>query len=123
MSHRISLVLMLVVLSLVVGSSSCRKSTPTIAVIPRTSGTLLWEAEHTGVQREAANHGLNVYWNAPMREDDVQGQIDILTRALNRGVKGLIVSPVEALPLRISIHRALLEDVPRVVESDQRRLG
>jgi len=84
-------------------------------VIPRTCGTLLWEAEHTGVEQAAAAYGLIVYWNAPMREDDVQGQIDILTHALDKGAKGLIVSPVEALPLRISIHRALLAGTPVVV--------
>jgi ribose transport system substrate-binding protein len=93
----------------------CRQAMPTIAVIPRTCGTLLWEAEHTGVQRAASGYGLNVYWNAPMRDDDVQGQIEILSRALDHGAKGLIVSPVEALPLRISIHRALLAGTPVVV--------
>ena len=50
-----------------------------------------------------------------MRDDDVQGQIAILTRALDHGAKGLIVSPVEALPLRISVHRALLAGTPVVV--------
>ena len=50
-----------------------------------------------------------------MRDDDVQGQIEILSRALDHGAKGLIVSPVEALPLRISIHRALLAGTPVVV--------
>jgi ribose transport system substrate-binding protein len=93
----------------------CREATPTIAVVPRTCGTLLWEAEHTGVERAASGYGLNVYWNAPMRDDDVQGQIEILKRALDHGAKGLIVSPVEALPLRISIHRALLAGTPVVV--------
>ncbi len=86
-----------------------------IAVIPRTCGTYLWEAEHTGAEREAAVYGFNVYLNAPMREDDVQGQIEILNRALDHGALGLIVSPVEALPLRISIHRALLAGTPVVV--------
>jgi ribose transport system substrate-binding protein len=95
--------------------TGCRRTAPTIAVIPRTCGTLLWEAEHTGVEREAFAYGYNVYWNAPMREDDVQGQIEILTRALHHGAKGLIVSPVEALPLRISINRALLAGTPVVV--------
>ncbi|MGD0893319.1 MAG: substrate-binding domain-containing protein [Terracidiphilus sp.] len=93
----------------------CRRPMPTIAVVPRTCGTLLWEAEHTGVERTASGYGLNVYWNAPMRDDDVQGQIEILKRALEHGAKGLIVSPVEALPLRISIHRALLAGTPVVV--------
>lgn len=92
-----------------------RQSLPTIAVIPRTCGTWLWEAEHTGVQRTAGGYGLYVYWNAPMREDDVQGQIDILTRAIRRRVKGIIVSPVEALPLRTPIHGALDKGIPVVV--------
>lgn len=95
--------------------AGCRQALPTVAVIPRTCGTLLWEAEHTGVERTASGYGLNVYWNAPMRDDDVQGQIEILKRALDHGAKGLIVSPVEALPLRISIHRALLAGTPVVV--------
>jgi ribose transport system substrate-binding protein len=86
-----------------------------IAVIPRTSGTLLWEAEHTGAQREAWKRNLDVYWNAPMREDDIQGQIEILSRALEHNSKGLIVAPVEALPLRTSIGRALEKGTPVVV--------
>jgi len=95
--------------------TGCRRAAPTIAVIPRTAGTLLWEAEHTGVERVASASGLNVYWNAPMRDDDVQGQIEIIKRALDHGAQGLIVSPVEALPLRISINRALLSGTPVVV--------
>jgi len=50
-----------------------------------------------------------------MRDDDVQGQIEILARALKRGVKGVIVSPVEALPLRTSVYNALQEGIPVVV--------
>jgi len=88
---------------------------PVIAVIPRTCGTWLWEAEHTGIARAAPAYGLYVYWNAPMREDDVQGQIDILTRADKAGVRGIIVSPVEALPLRSSVHKALQGGTPVVV--------
>jgi ribose transport system substrate-binding protein len=95
--------------------TGCRRSAPTIVVIPRTCGTLLWEAEHTGIVRAARAYGSNVYWNAPMREGDVQGQIDILTQALAHGDKGLIVSAVESLQLRISIHRALLAGTPVVV--------
>lgn len=95
--------------------TSCERRPPTIAVIPRTCGTWLWEAEHTGVARTAQAYGLYVYWNAPMREDDVQGQIEILQRALQRGVKGVIVAPVEALPLRTSVHNALQEGTPVVV--------
>ncbi len=95
--------------------TGCKRTPPTIAVIPRTSGTWLWEAEHTGVERAAGKYGLNVYWNAPMREDDVQGQIEILAQVLKRGVSGVIISPVEALPLRTSVHNALQGGTPVVV--------
>jgi ribose transport system substrate-binding protein len=87
----------------------------TIAVIPRTCGTWLWEGEHTGVARAAQEYGINVYWNAPMREDDVQGQIDIFMRVLKNRVRGVIVSPVEALPLRTCIHKAVAKGTPVVV--------
>jgi len=50
-----------------------------------------------------------------MREDDVQSQIEIVTQALKRGAKGVIVSPVEALPLRTCIHKALQDGTPVVV--------
>lgn len=93
----------------------CRKAIPTIAVIPRTSGTLLWEPEHTGAMREAWARDVYVYWNAPMREDDIQGQIDILSRAIERGVKGVIISPDAALPLRAPVAAALNRGIPVVV--------
>jgi ribose transport system substrate-binding protein len=99
----------------VVAMSGCRRPMATIAVIPRTCGTWLWEAEHTGVERAASAYGLSVYWNAPMRDDDVQGQIEILTHALDRGAKGIIISPVEALPLRTPVYRALKTGTPVVV--------
>jgi ribose transport system substrate-binding protein len=94
---------------------SCGKTVPMIAVIPRTCGTLLWEAEHTGVERVARKAGYNVYWNAPMRGDDVQGQIDLLTRVLARDPSGVIISPTQALPLRSPIHSAMELGVPIVV--------
>jgi ribose transport system substrate-binding protein len=95
--------------------SACHKPTPTVAAIPRTCGTLLWEAEHTGIQRVATADGVNIYWNAPMREDDVQGQIEVLGGAIRHGVRGVLISPVEALPLRTPVHRALEEGIPVVV--------
>ena len=95
--------------------AACHRTEPTVAVIPKTCGTLLWEAEHTGAEREAKARGINVYWNAPMREDDIQGQIDLVSRALDRGAKGVIVSPVAALPFRAPAYGMLQKGIPVVV--------
>ena len=84
-----------------------RQRPVTIAVIPRTCGTWLWEALHTGTARTARQYGYSLYWNAPMREDDVQGQIDVLTHALDEKMQGIILAPVESLPLLTPVRDAV----------------
>ena len=68
-----------------------------------------------GAARVAAAKGLEIYWNAPMRENDAQGQIEIVNRAMSRGAKGLILAPVEDRPLVASVHRVLQKETPVVV--------
>ena len=99
----------------ILGLASCRRIPATIAVIPRTSGTWLWEAEHTGVARSAPQDGFQIYWTAPMRDDDVQGQIEILDQAVKKRVIGVIVSPIATLPLRTPVRKALAQNTPVVV--------
>ena len=50
-----------------------------------------------------------------MREDDIQGQIDSLSHAINRGVRGVIISPDAALPLRAPVAAVLDRGIPVVV--------
>lgn len=50
-----------------------------------------------------------------MREDDVQRQIDILAQEMNRRVKGVVLSPVEDLPLRSPIRNTVQQGTPVVV--------
>jgi len=100
--------LAIMVSSLVAASKVWQHQRPvTIAVIPRTCGTWLWEALHTGTTRTARSYGYNVYWNAPMREDDVQGQIDVLSHALDEKMQGIILAPVESLPLLTPVRDAV----------------
>ncbi len=96
-------------------STGCKKAHPVIAVIPRTCGTALWEPEHAGAAAVARARGLEVYWNAPMRDDDIQAQIALIEKSLNRGYSGVIVSPIEMLPMRTPIQRAIAKGVPVVV--------
>lgn len=95
--------------------AGCKRAPLTVAVIPRTSGTALWEPEHAGAAAVARSHGLNLYWNAPMRDDDTQTQISLVEKSVDRGMAGIIVSPIETLPLRTPIRRVLAGGVPVVV--------
>jgi ribose transport system substrate-binding protein len=95
--------------------AGCKSARPVIAVIPRTCGTALWEPEHAGAAEVARSSGLDIYWNAPMRDDDTQTQISLIEKAQARGYAGIIVSPIETLPMRTPIRRALARGTSVVV--------
>lgn len=94
---------------------SCKRTPPTVAVIPRTCGTALWEPEHAGAATVARSAGVNLYWNAPMRDDDIRTQISLIEKSVERGMAGVIVSPIQTLPLRTPIRRVLARGIPVVV--------
>jgi ribose transport system substrate-binding protein len=95
--------------------AGCERTPLTVAVIPRTCGTALWEPEHAGTAAVARSVGLDVYWNAPMRDDDTQTQISLIEKSVDRGMAGIIVSPIQTLPLRTPVRRVLAKGIPVVV--------
>lgn len=109
---RLTIVLFLLA---VLAETGCKRAHPVIAVIPRTCGTALWEPEHAGAAAVARTRGLEIYWNAPMRDDDIQAQIALIQKSLKRGYAGVIVSPIETLPMRTPIQWVLAQGVPVVV--------
>jgi ribose transport system substrate-binding protein len=97
-------------------SAGCQRNVPiTIAVIPRTSGTMLWEPEHRGAQQTALDLGARIYWNAPTREDDVEGQIALVQRVSSGGYQGLILAPDQSRALITPIRRAMQRGLSIVV--------
>jgi ribose transport system substrate-binding protein len=94
----------------------CHSGAPfTIAVIPRTSGTGLWEPEHGGAEAAALRARALIYWNAPTREDDVEGQIAIVNQVISKGYQGLVLAPDQALALIAPVRRALARGIPTVI--------
>src|SRR5579884_1067267 len=93
----------------------CRSGPPVIAVVPRTTGMSLWEKEHTGAEAAAGAHGMKIYWNAPTREDDVQGQIALVQRIIDKHYDGLILSPDQTLALMTPVRRAVSKGIPTVI--------
>lgn len=97
-------------------AAGCRSSARfSIAVIPRTSGTILWEPEDVGAQQAAAELGEGIYWNASSREDDVDGQIALVDRVTSGRYKGLVLAPDHSLALITPVRRALASGLPIVI--------
>jgi ribose transport system substrate-binding protein len=106
---------LLILLVFLVFLCACNRISNTVAVIPRACGTALWEPEHAGAAHVARRDGMNLYWNAPTREDDVAGQIDLLDKVVARGYAGIIIAPDQTLPLRSPIRRIVSNGLPIVV--------
>lgn len=96
----------------------CNSAAPfNIAVIPRTSGTALWEPEHGGAEAASLHARAHIYWNAPTREDDVEGQIAIVNQIVSKGYQGLVLAPDQALALIAPVSRAVSRGIPTVIVS------
>jgi ribose transport system substrate-binding protein len=105
------------ILTLVWATGCHRNSKPMVAVIPRTTALILWEAEHAGAEAAARREGLTVYWNAPTREDDVERQISLIQHAVGAGARGLVLAPDQALALMVPVRNIVAQGIPTVIIS------
>lgn len=103
-------------LALVCGLGGC-KGPPSrqIALIPITTGVPLWDAAHAGAVRAAAGCGLGVHYNAPAREDDLQGQLALFDHSRGGDFAGIILAPIQAQAMRNPVQRAVSAGTPIVV--------
>jgi ribose transport system substrate-binding protein len=92
---------------------------PLIAVVPRTTGSTLWETERTGVNCAARQSRCRIYWNAPTHEDDVEGQISLLEKVRLGPYAGLILAPDHALALLTTVRRIIASGKPVVIISSR----
>jgi ribose transport system substrate-binding protein len=100
------------------GIAGCHATPTTVAVIPRTCGTRLWEPLHLGAALVARNAGVHIYWNAPTQENDVEKQIGFVRLALERNYRGVVVVPDESLVFRTPVGDLLNRRIPVVIVDD-----
>jgi ribose transport system substrate-binding protein len=98
--------------------SACRKAPPTVAVIPRTTATLLWEPLHLGVAEIAKNSGQRIYWNAPPDESDPDNQLALVLSCAKKGIRGVIYAPDGTPAARSAILQLTADHIPVVIVDD-----
>ena len=81
-----------------------------------TTGSTFWEAEHAGAHAASLKLRCQIYWNAPTREDDVEGQIALVQRiSKSRKYQGLVLAPDHALAVLAPVRSALAAGIPTVI--------
>jgi ribose transport system substrate-binding protein len=99
----------------IVAIPGCKQDNLRVAVIPRTTALTIWEAVHAGAEFAAGPQGMQVYWNAPTSEDDIQQQAALIDRVIDERYKGMIVAPDQPLALMAPVQRALSNGIHTVV--------
>ena len=68
-----------------------------------------------GALRAGAESGLDVWWKGPAREDDRDEQIKVVENAITRGVKGIVIAPLDEKALVPCLKEAAKAGIPVVV--------
>jgi len=91
-----------------------------IAVIPKGSTHDYWKSVHAGADKAAGDlkaKGVNVdiLWKGPLKEDDRNGQIDVVQTFQTQHVDGIVVAPLDATALVSPIESAIASGIPVVI--------
>lgn len=87
-----------------------------IAVIPMGSTHEFWKAIHAGaVKAELELKGVQVLWNAPLKEGDREAQIKIVENMLNAGVQGIALAPTDNVALLNPVREATRSGIGVVI--------
>lgn len=89
-----------------------------VVVIPRFATDAPWLSEHVGIAEAAERMKLELYWNGPSGAPDVQGQIELLDRAIHEGAYGIIIEPNSFFAMNRVIRKALSRNIPVVLFSE-----
>lgn len=86
-----------------------------IAVIPKGTTQVFWNAVEAGVREAAADANLDVTWKGPITEDDRAQQVQLVQQFATEGVDGIVLAPLDAKALLAPVRAARAKGIPVVV--------
>ncbi|MEW6754473.1 MAG: substrate-binding domain-containing protein [Candidatus Latescibacterota bacterium] len=87
----------------------------TLAVIPKGTTHEFWKAIHAGAAQAAHEHGVQIIWKGPLKEDDREAQIAEVENFVGRGVQGIVLAPLDDAALRLPVLNAVQSGIPVVI--------
>lgn len=86
-----------------------------IGVIPKGTTHEFWKSIHAGAQQAATEHGVEILWKGPQKEDDRAQQIMVVEDFISRGVDGIVLAPLDDRALMRPVQEAAREKIPVVI--------
>ncbi len=84
----------------------------TIAVIPKGTTHVYWQALKEGAEAAGKEYGCKVYWNGPEREGDRERQIQIVEDFIVKKVDGVVLAPLDYDALVPSVEKLARRKIP-----------
>jgi ribose transport system substrate-binding protein len=88
---------------------------PQIAVIPKGTTHEFWKSVHAGAVKGSQEANVEIIWKGPLKEDDRDAQISVVQDMINRGVKGIVLAPLDDTALRPVVRDAKNANIPVVI--------
>jgi len=83
-----------------------------IAVIPKLTNTVFWQAVLAGAKEAGKDYGYEIAWDGPDRETNSARQIQIVNDAIARDVAGVVIAPVDREGLVPSVDKLAQLTIP-----------
>jgi ribose transport system substrate-binding protein len=88
---------------------------PRVAVIPKGTTHVFWQAVAAGAKEAGARTGVDVVWKGPLQENDRAQQIQLVQQFVSEGIAGLALAPLDHAALAPAVAAAKARGVPVVI--------
>jgi ribose transport system substrate-binding protein len=86
-----------------------------IAVIPKGTTHIFWQAVRRGAEQAGAEAGATIFWNGPERESDRERQKQIVEDFIVQKVSGIVLAPNDSKALVPSVEKIFGRGIPCVI--------
>jgi ribose transport system substrate-binding protein len=88
------------------GGGASSSAGKTIGVVPKGTSHVFWKSVHAGADKAGKELGVEIKWDGPPDEKEINTQDRIIGDMINRGVDALVVAPVDRTALTTSLENA-----------------
>lgn len=86
-----------------------------IAVIPKGTQHVFWQAVERGAKKAGDDLGVDVIWKGPVQENDRDEQIKVIEDFVTKGVKGIVLAPLDDTALKQPVENAKAAGIPVLI--------